>query len=178
MTKTLRLSANRNPLRLLAATMTLALAAGLAQTASAKPGEGHDHGGPGMGMMAGGRHHVERMLDAVSATPDQRAQIQQIMKAAADELRPQRESGRKLHQDMQALFTQPTVDARAVEALRQQLVAQHDQVSKRMMQAMLDASRVLTPEQRKTLADKMAQRRAMMERHRAERESAEKPAGR
>jgi periplasmic protein CpxP/Spy len=175
MTKTLKLSANRHPLRLLAATVTLALAAGLAQTASAQPHEGH--GGPGMGMMAG-RHHVERMLDAVNASADQRAQIKQIMKAAGDDLRAQRESGRKLHQDMQALFTQPTVDARAAEALRQQLLAQHDQASKRMLQAMLDASRVLTPEQRQTLAEKMAQRRSMMERHRAEREATEKPAGR
>jgi len=176
--KTMKFTPQRNPLRLLAATMTIALAAGLAQTASAQPPEGHGGpGGAGMGMMAG-RHHIERMLDAVNASADQRAQIKQIMKAAADDLRAQRDSGRKLHQDMQTLFTQPTVDARAAEALRQQMLAQHDQASKRMLQAMLDASRVLTPEQRQTLADKMAQRRAMMERHRAERESADKPAGR
>lgn len=177
MNKTLRLSANRHPLRLLAATVTIALAAGLAQTASAQPHDGPGHGGPGMGMMAG-RHHMERMLDAVNATADQRAQIKQIMKAAGDDLRAQRDDRRKLHQEMQALFTQPSVDARAAEALRQQMLAQHDQSSKRMMQAMLEASRVLTPEQRQTLADKMAQRRSMMERHRAERESADKPAGR
>ena len=71
-----------------------------------------------------------------------------------------------------ALFAQPTVDARAAETLRQQMLAQHDQVSKRALQAMLDVSRVLTAEQRKALADRMAQRKAMMERHRAEREAA------
>jgi Spy/CpxP family protein refolding chaperone len=72
---------------------------------------------------------------------------------------------------MQALFTQPTVDARAVEALRQQLLANHEQVSRRMTQAMLDASRVLSPEQRKQMAERMDQRRSMMQRHRAERDS-------
>lgn len=173
--KTMKFAPHRNPLRLLAATVTIALAAGVAQTATAQPHEGP--GGPGMGLMAG-RHHMERVLDAVNATADQRAQIKQIMKSAMDDLRGQRESGRKLHQDMQALFTQPTVDARAAEALRQQMLAQHDQASKRMLQAMLDASRVLTPEQRQTLADKMAQRRSMMERHRAERDQLDKPAGR
>ncbi len=175
--KTQTLSPNRHPLRLLAATLTVALAAGLAQTASAMPHDGPGGpGGPGMGLMAGGRHHMERMLDAVNATPEQRTQIQQIMKAAADDLRAQRDSGRKLHQDMQALFTQPTVDARAAETLRQQMLAQHDAASKRMLQAMLEASRVLTPEQRKTLADRMAQRRSMMERHRSERQQLDKPA--
>lgn len=177
--KTSKTTPNRHPLRLLAATVTLALAAGFVQTAGAQPHEGPGGpGGPGMGLMAG-RHQMERMLDAVNATAEQRTQIQQIMKAAMDDLRSQREAGRKLHQDVQALFTQPTVDARAAEALRQQMLAQHDQASKRMLQAMLDVSRVLTPEQRKTLADKMAQRRSMMERHRAERESIDgKPAGR
>jgi Spy/CpxP family protein refolding chaperone len=36
-----------------------------------------------------------------------------------------------------------------------------------MLQMMLDISAVLTPEQRKALAERMAQRRSMMERHRA-----------
>ena len=67
-----------------------------------------------------------------------------------------------------------SVDARAVETLRQQMLAQHDLTSKRMTQVMLDVSRVLTPEQRKTLSDRMAQRRAMMERHQAERSTMER----
>jgi protein CpxP len=44
------------------------------------------------------------------------------------------------------------------------MLAQHDQASKRMMQAMLDGSRVLTPEQRAKMADMAGQRRAMMDR--------------
>jgi periplasmic protein CpxP/Spy len=44
-------------------------------------------------------------------------------------------------------------------------------VSKRMLQAQLDVARVLSPEQRKLMAERMNQHRAMMERHRSERES-------
>jgi periplasmic protein CpxP/Spy len=118
--------------------------------------------------------HAERMLDAVNATPEQRAQVKQIVQAARTDMSAQRESGRKLHEQSQALFAQPTVDARAVETLRQQMLAQHDLASKRLTQVMLDVSRVLTPEQRKTLSDRMTQRRAMVERHRAERDSVER----
>lgn len=176
-------STTRFSFRLLMATTAIALAAGFAQTASAQPhfgagpGGPGGHGGPGMGMMDMGMHLGGRLLDSVNATDEQRAQIRQIMKTAMDEGRAQREAGRKLHDDMRALFAQPTVDANAVEVLRKQIVAQHDAASKRMTQAMIDVSRVLTPEQRKTLADKMAQRRTLMERHRAERDALDgKPA--
>ena len=156
--------------RLLLATLTLAVAAGVSQTAMANPFGGHD----GHHSMMGGPHRVERMLDGVNATPEQRAQIKQIMQAAHTDMKAQHEAGRKLREQSQALFAQPTVDARAAEALRQQMLAQHDQASKRKLQVMLDVSRVLTPDQRKTLADRMEKRRSMMERHRSERESMER----
>ncbi|MDO9072231.1 MAG: Spy/CpxP family protein refolding chaperone [Rubrivivax sp.] len=172
--------------RLTMATLVVAVAGTLSQTAFANPHEGHrgpvahgayGHGGPGMdmgmGMMGGGRH-IGQMLKAVDATAEQRAQIKQIMEAARADMGPQREAGRQLRQQGQALFAQPTVDARAVEALRQQMLAQHDQASQRMMQVMLEVSRVLTPEQRKTLAERMSQRRSMMERQRADRPSTER----
>lgn len=128
----------------------------------------------GMAMADGHPRQMERLLDVVKATPEQRAQVKQILQAARAESQTQRQAGRSLHEQSQALFAQPTVDARAVESLRQQMLVQHDQASKRMMQVMLDMSRVLTPEQRKTLADRMAQRRSMMERHRSEREGVER----
>lgn len=165
------------PLRLTLATAAVALASLASQTAWAAP----DHGpmGPGMhqGMHGGGPgmggRHMGRMLDAVNATPEQRTQIKAIMDAAHKDMDALRANGRKLHEQQAALFAQPNVDARAVENLRQQMLAQHDAASKRMTQAMLDASKVLTPEQRKTLADKMEKRRAMMERHRSERQQLE-----
>ena len=185
-TRTLNPMAAPRAWRLLMATLVVAVAGGLSQTAMANPHAGHGggdmpggrgmHGGMGIGPMGGMAHPrmAERMLDAVNATPEQRAQIKQILQASQADMQAQRDNGRKLHQQGQALFAQPTVDARAAEALRQQMLAQHDQASKRMMQTMLDVSRVLTPEQRKTLADRMSQRRAMMERHHSERQSLER----
>ena len=126
------------------------------------------HGGPGMGMMFGGRG-LERMLDSVNATADQRSQIKAIAEKAAADMKAQREANKGTRDQFMTLFTQPTVDANAAEALRAQRMQQADQASRRMMQAMLDVSRVLTPEQRKQLAERMTQRRAMMERHMNER---------
>jgi Spy/CpxP family protein refolding chaperone len=123
------------------------------------------------GGMMGSPKMAERMLDGVNATPEQRTQIRQLMEAAKSDMQAQRESGRTLREQAARLFAEPNVDARAAETLRQQMLAQHDTASKRMTQLMLDVSRVLTPEQRKQMAERMAQRRTMMERHRQERQS-------
>ena len=177
------------PWRLLLATLAAAVLGSAVQTAAAAspegppPGMGAGHPGmhPGMGPgvgrglqrgpegPGGDMRHMGRLLDLAKATAEQRSQIHQIMQAARQELQAQREAGRKLREQQAALLTQPTVDAAAVEALRQQMLSQHDQASKRMTQALVDASRVLTPEQRKLVGE----HRAMRERHRAERQALE-----
>ena len=172
--------------RLLFATALIALVASLLQPAVAQPqgeradrqhemgddaGMGPMGGGMGGGMGAMHGRHGGRLLDSVGATAEQKTQLRQIMEAARNDTKPLREAARGLHRQLQALFAQPTVDARAAEALRQQLQANREQASKRMLQAMLDASRVLSPEQRKQMAERMEQRRGMMQRHRSERES-------
>ena len=154
---------NRSAARLLGAGLLAALAGSVVLTAEAAPMDGPRHGGMMGGPMLGGPH-ADRMLDAVNATAEQRAQVKQIMDAARTDLSAQREAGRALHDQMRQLFAQPTVDARAAETLRQQQLVQHDATSKRMMQAMLDVSRVLTPEQRAKLSELAGQRRGMMER--------------
>jgi len=130
----------------------------------------HGHRGGGMDMKWSGR-----MLDAVKATPEQRAQIQKIMESARTDLQAQREAGKALRGQLMQAMTQPNIDATAVEQVRQKMLAHHDQASKRRMQAMVDAARVLTPEQRKQLAERMSQRRDMMERHHRERRALEAP---
>jgi Spy/CpxP family protein refolding chaperone len=130
----------------------------------------HGHHGGGMDMKWSGR-----MLDAVKATPEQRAQIQKIMEGARTDLQAQREAGNALRGQLMQAMAQPNIDANAVEQVRQKMLAQHDQVSKRRMQAMVDAARVLTPEQRKQLSERMGQRRDMMERHHRERRALEAP---
>lgn len=102
---------------------------------------------------------VDRMLDGLQATDAQRAQVKQIALAAASDLKAQREAGRGLFERSLQLFAAPVVDANAAEQLRQQMLAQHDQSSRRVLQAMLDISRVLSPEQRATLTQRMKERR-------------------
>lgn len=138
-----------------AAAMALALVAGGAQ-AQRHPGMG------GPGMMGG---HVEHMLDLVDATDAQRTQIKTIMDTARNELKTSQDALRSLHEQGMTLFAATNVDAAAIEALRVKGSALHEQVSKRMSQAMIDVARVLTPEQRAKLAAKLKQRQARMAEH-------------
>jgi Spy/CpxP family protein refolding chaperone len=164
------------PVRLFAAGVVLAVAGTISIAALAQPmGPGVHHGDFGMGGPGAAMPMPERLLDQVNATPEQRAQIKQIMQGAAADLKPQHDSRVALRDQTMKLLAQPNVDAGAVEAVRQQMLVQHDQASKRMMQAMVDASRVLTPEQRVKLADGMKQRRDMMQRHQRERGALEAP---
>ena len=130
----------------------------------------HGHHGGGMDMKWSGR-----MLEAVKATPEQRSQIQKIMEGARTDLQVQREAGKALRGQLMQTMAQPNIDANAVEQVRQKMLAQHDQASKRRLQAMVDAANVLTPEQRKQLAERMSQRGDMMERHHRERRALEAP---
>lgn len=147
------------PWRLALATATLALAGAALQPAFAQPVDGS--GGSRPEQMRGHErgHDMGRMLDAVSATAAQRSQIKQITEATRTDLKPVHEASRQLRQQTRALFAMPAVDANAAEGLRQQELVLHDQSTKRMLQARLDISAVLTPEQRQLLADKMATKR-------------------
>ncbi len=154
------------PWRLVLATAALALAGAAMQPAFAQSVEvdGSAHAQPVRGHENGGRdmrgHGIGRMLDTVNATDAQRSQIKQILQAARTDLKPVHEAGRQLHQQTQALFAMPAVDANAAESLRQQGLVLHDQATKRRLQARLDMAAVLTPEQRQLLADKAAARMA------------------
>jgi len=136
----------------------------------------HGPGPRGDATMFGGMGHMgrgmDRMLDGLGVTDAQRAQIKQITTSAAADIRAQHDAGRALHDKGMQLFAAPTVDAAAAESLRQQMLAQHDQSSKRMLQAMLDVSKVLTPEQRAKMAQRAQERRAIM-RDRMQREQHE-----
>lgn len=158
--------------RLMSAALVIALLGGAMSLAQAQP-MGRGHGASHGGMMGGPM--VERLLDGVNASPEQRSRIRDIMKAAGEDMRKQREANRGLHDQAMSVFTQPTVDARATEALRQQMMQQHEQSSRRMTQALLDASAVLTPEQRAQLAERLKQRRDMAQRHHSELRALEQP---
>jgi Spy/CpxP family protein refolding chaperone len=168
----------RQPYRLLLGAAVIAVAGGLTTLAVAQPFggmHGATHGGGMNGgpmMMAG---MIEHLLDNVDASDDQRTRIHAILKAAHQDLNAQRQAGAGLHQQAMQLFTSPTIDAAAAEALRVQIQAQMDVAGKRMWQAMIDASNVLTPEQRQKVAERAKKRHDRMERHMKEHAGASSP---
>ena len=139
---------------------------------------GGEGGGHGM-MMFGGSpermgRRIDHMLDGLNATDAQRTQVKQIVTAAATDLRAQRETGQGLRERSLQIFTAPNIDAAAAESVRAQMQAQHDQASRRTLQAMLDIGKVLTPEQRVKIGERLKQRGAMMK-ERMERMQRERP---
>ncbi|MES2098641.1 MAG: Spy/CpxP family protein refolding chaperone [Pseudomonadota bacterium] len=160
---------SRLVMRLMAVSVFVVAAAGAAFSAHAQGHHGPGRGGPGGAgmMMFGGApeqvgRSVDRMLDGLNATDAQRTQIKQIATAAAADLKTQRDAARGLREKGLQIFTAPSVDSAAAEALRQQMSAQHEQASKRMLQAMLDVANVLTPEQRARIGERMKERQAVM----------------
>lgn len=125
-------------------------------------------GGGGPGMTFGGSPErmargIDHMLDGLNATDAQRSQIKQIATQAAADMKAQRASGIELRQRGLQLFTAPTIDARAAEQVREQMLQQHDQTSRRAMQAMIDVAAVLTPEQRAQIGKRMQDRMSRMQ---------------
>lgn len=167
-------------LRWMAVSVLAVAAAGWAASVHAQEHGGMGPHGAGMMMFDGPGEHagrmVDHMLDGLNATDAQRSQVKQIAQAAMSDLKAQHAAARGLRERAVQLFGAPTVDAAAVEALRQQTLAQHDQASKRVMQAMLDISKVLTPEQRAKFAARFKEREEIM-RERHDRMSREHPHG-
>lgn len=172
-TSTIQSASGKRSLKWVAAGLVLAISSTIGLSAWAQPGfgghgghGGHGrHGGPGLFM--GSPEHmnrgIDRMLDGLNASDAQRAQIKQIVQQAAADLKAQRETGKSLRERGMQIFSAPTVDAAAAESVRQQMLVQHDNASRRTLQAMLDISRVLTPEQRAKVAERMKQRHQHME---------------
>jgi periplasmic protein CpxP/Spy len=151
-------------MRVVALSTLLVAGAAAALLVHAESPRGPGSEGPGM-MMFGGppermAHMIDRMLDGLDATDAQRSQIKQIAMSAAADVKAQRDAGRGLSEQAMQIFAAPNVDPTAAESVRQQMLAQHDQVSKRMLQAMLDAAKVLTPDQRAKMSARMKQRQA------------------
>jgi len=165
----------------LLAGVVVAVLGTVAITSWAEPGPGPGHrgpppmGGPGMLLMAPPERidrMVDRLLDGLDATDAQRTQIRQIAQAAAKDVKAQMEAGKGLREKGRELFTAPTIDEAAVEALRQQQAQAHEAVSRRVTQAMIDAAKVLNPKQRATLAARLEKRHRPPMRHDREQSAA------
>lgn len=146
------------------ATAIAALATGIGLKAVAY---GHGFGGWHRGGVMGAQldpatldEHLDRMLKhlyvEVGATDAQKQQLGPIVKAAARDLLPMRDQMRDARRQAVALLSQPSIDRAALEALRADQLQQAEQASRRFTRALADVADVLTPEQRKQLAERMS----------------------
>ena len=95
----------------------------------------------------------------LDATAEQQEKLRAIAKAAVKDLLPIREKAKAARERATALLAQPTLDRAAIEAFRAEQMALAEAASKRFAQAIGDASEVLTPEQRKKIAERIEWRR-------------------
>jgi protein CpxP len=151
---------------LIAGVLAVALLAGLGGNLLPRAfGQGF---GPHFGMRHGGMisgplppaqidGRIDRMTKHMAieldATADQQVRIASIAKAAVSDLRVLREKAQAARTEALTLLTAPSIDRPAVERLRTEQIALAETASKRIAQALTDAAEVLSPEQRRKVAD-------------------------
>ncbi len=94
---------------------------------------------------------VDKTLEGVDATDDQKIRVNDILQAAFKDLIPEHQQIHDAHAQLTQLLSQPAIDRAAIEAIRASQIVQLDTASQRLMLAIEDASEVLTPEQRQKL---------------------------
>jgi periplasmic protein CpxP/Spy len=132
--------------------------------------QGFGPGWHGRGFMAGpmtpaeAEDRADRFIRhaaiELDATPEQQEKLRTIAKAAVKDLLPMREKAKAARERVTALLGQPTLDRAAIEQFRAEQMALADAASKRFAQAIGDASEVLTPEQRRKIAEHIEWRRS------------------
>jgi periplasmic protein CpxP/Spy len=97
----------------------------------------------------------------IDTTTEQQEKLRVIAKAAVKDLVPMRTKVDAAHERAHSLMVAPTVSRADIETLRTEHMALADAFTRRVAQAIGDASDVLTPEQRKKLDALIAARRGM-----------------
>jgi Spy/CpxP family protein refolding chaperone len=99
---------------------------------------------------------LQHIYVEVGASSTQQAQIAPLVQTAATNLMQLHSQFDAQHAQMLTLLTQDSIDRVALEKSRVALLVTADQTSKQIVQLIADTADVLTPAQRKTLADKLA----------------------
>jgi protein CpxP len=121
----------------------------------------HGHGGMHAMMEA----HLDKMLTAVDATPDQKERIKAILHKGFESIGPMHEKMAAGHKELHRLLIAPTIDRAALEQLRASEMGDFDQASRVLVQTLADAAEVLRPEQRAKLGAMMAEHHERHEHH-------------
>ena len=103
--------------------------------------------------------HLDRALKhlyvEIDATDEQKQRLEPIVKQAVKDLLPAREKAHAARKQAVELLAADTIDRGAIEALRAEQIQLAEQASKRFTQALADVAEVLTPAQRKQIAERM-----------------------
>lgn len=104
--------------------------------------------------------HIDKFVEQLTdgASPDQKARVAAIAKAAVADLRPAHAQFHAAHAHAHELLMAPVIDRAALEQLRAAQMQQMDLISRRILLAVEDAADVLTPEQRARFAEHLKAR--------------------
>lgn len=120
-------------------------------------GPGMRHGNPEQ-MQKMMQSRLEKMLQEINATEAQKSQLKPLAEQAFAEMKIQRKAMGNDHDELRKLFSQNTVDAAQLETLRTAKIKVMDDSSRKLTALVAEASRILTPEQRLKLVEKMEKR--------------------
>jgi Spy/CpxP family protein refolding chaperone len=139
--------------RITLATLAGGVAAAATFNAFAQRGRGGPHGPMDLDRM------LNHLYVEINATEEQKQRLDPIVRQAANELAPVRESLHNARRDALGVLAQDRVDPAALEALRARQIQLADQASRTVTRALVDAAEVLNPAQRKQLAAHFARQR-------------------
>ena len=104
---------------------------------------------------------VKHLAVEIDATSEQQTKLVTLIKSVAEDLLPMREKMKESREQALKLLTAPTIDRGAIETMRLAKLAEADTISKNLATAIADAAEILTPEQRKTVAERIETFRSM-----------------
>ena len=103
--------------------------------------------------------HLDRALKhlyvEIDATDEQKQRLEPIVKQAVKDLLPLREKALNARKQAVGLLAADHIDRGTIESLRAEQIQLAEQASKRLTQALADVAEVLTPAQRKQIAERM-----------------------
>jgi periplasmic protein CpxP/Spy len=144
---------------LMGSTLAADTPAPTAVPATPEPGMGHHgmrHGFDPEKQAMRGEKMIDRTLDQVNASPEQRTKIKAIAKPAMSDMHALHMKLMQSKKQTTELMAAATLDKAAIEKSRVAQSAIEEQVSQRRTQALVDAAEVLDPTQRTKLKELMA----------------------
>lgn len=128
---------------------------GIAVVASGSAGAFGRHG-PGGRDFA--ERRMERMLDEVGASEEQRRQVESAFEALYEAMEDGR-GGRDAREEIASALTGEIIDREALEEIRAEHLRRFDAMSQQVVVALAQAAEALTSEQRAKIAEEMEEHR-------------------